>query len=103
MERIRKTSLLRSKRGDHYIALDFKGRSITDDLSNCFTFSCTNKQVLSENTKIPYHRLVYVFTKQGKVCLIENDHIIIKAEIHFKGRQIGGLRNPKLLIRRNNY
>lgn len=85
------------------MVLDLGGKTLADDLSENLTFSCTNKRILSYYTKIKYDRLVYVFTRLKKNVLIENDNFIIKSNVLFKGNQIGGLRNPKLLIRGNNY
>ena len=86
-----------------YSVLSLGGNSVTDDISYSLTFSCTNKKVLARTTEIPYNRLVYIFTKLKKTFLIENDYIIIKSTTLYKGNQIGGLRNPKLLIRGNSY
>lgn len=93
----------RENYGERYSVLSLGGKSITDDLGDCLTFSCTNKKILAKNTGISYNRLVYVFTRLKKTFLVENDNIIIKSTTLFKGNQIGGLRNNKLLIRGNNY
>jgi hypothetical protein len=90
-------------KSERYSVLSLGGRNITDDISENLTFSCTNKRVLAKNTGIPYNRLVYIFTRLKKTFLVENDNVIIKSTLLFKGRQIGGLRNPKLLIRGNNF
>jgi hypothetical protein len=50
-------------RGEYYSVLSLGGKSITDDLSECLTFSCTNKKILAKNTGIAYNRLVYIFTR----------------------------------------
>ena len=89
-------------RTERYSVLSLGGLGLTDDLGDCLTFSCTNKKVLAMNTEIPYNRLVYIFTRLKKSCLIENDYIIIKSTTLYKGNQIGGLRNRKLLVRGNN-
>lgn len=86
-----------------YSVLSLGGKLITDDISDNLTFSCTNKKVLAKNTGIKYDRLVYIFTRLKKTFLIENDNIIIKTNLLYKGNQIGGLKNPKLLIRGNSY
>jgi hypothetical protein len=88
---------------ERYSVLSLNGMSLSDDLSSNLTFSCTNKKILAEYTEIPYNRLVYIFTRLKKNCLIEHDNIIIKSTILYKGRQKGGLRNPRLLIRGNNF
>ena len=90
------------QRTEHYSVLSLGGKEITDDLSGSLTFSCTNKRILSRNTEIPYHRLVYIFTRLKRSFLIENDYIIIKSMTLYKGNQRGGLRNPMLLIRGKN-
>lgn len=95
--------LTKVNHGERYSVLSLGGKSITDDLSECLTFSCTNKQILSRNTEIGYNRLVYIFTRLKKTYLIENDFIIIKSTTLYKGNQIGGLRNPKLQMRGNSY
>ena len=89
--------------GERYSVLSLGGMSVLDNISESLTFSCTNKRILARNTEIPYNRLVYIFTKLKKTCLIENDYIIIKSTTLYKGNQIGGLRNPKLLMRGSNY
>ena len=88
---------------ERYSVLSLGGRGITDDISENLTFSCTNKKILAKNTGIKYNRLVYIFTRLKKTFLVENDNIIIKSTTLYKGRQRGGLRNPKLLIRGNSY
>ena len=90
----------RDRGGSHFMVIDLSGKSITDDLSENLTFSCTNKTVLSRNTDIPYHRLVEWFTKKDKSILIEGDNIIIRSKQHYKGNQPGGLRNLQF-VRRN--
>ena len=92
---------LRGDGSEFYSVLSLGGLLVTDDISGSLTFSCTNKKVLEKNTGIKYNRLVYIFTKLKKTCLIENDNIIIRSNTLYKGRQIGGLRNPKLLMRGN--
>jgi len=85
------------RRGNEFYSVLFLGdKDITDDLSDSFTFSCTNKRSLSKYTGIAYHRLVYLFTKLGKMFLIENGNMIIRSKTHFKGKQPGGIRNPRL-------
>jgi len=97
----------RIQHGEHgaerYSVLSLGGKSITDDISENLTFACTNKKILAKNTGISYDRLVYIFTRLKKTCLVENDNIIIKSTTLYKGNQRGGLRNPRLLIRRNSY
>jgi hypothetical protein len=88
--------------GERYSVLSLGGKSVSDDIGDSLTFSCTNKKILARNTDIPYDRLVYIFTRLKRTCLIENDYIIIKSTTLYKGNQIGGLRNYKLLNRGND-
>lgn len=94
---------IRGNGSEFYSVLSLGGLLVTDDISENLTFSCTNKKILEKNTGIKYNRLVYIFTKLKKSCLIENDNIIIRSNTLYKGNQIGGLRNPKLLMRGNSY
>ena len=100
---IKKRTREKRRGGEHYSVLILAGKNIMDDISKNPTFSCTNKKTLSENTGIGYHRLVYIFTKLEKKFLIENDNVIIRSNVLFKGKQIGGLRNLKLSRRGNDY
>ena len=86
----------RDKGGSHFMVLDLNGKGLGDDLSENLTFSCTNKQVLSRNTGIAYHRLVYWFTDLDKSVMVDGDNLIIRSRSHYKGNQPGGLRNLKL-------
>ena len=58
--------------------------------------TCTNKMVLSEMTGIDRDRLAYVFIRKKKNIYIGKDFIIFKADVLYKGRQEGGLRNPSM-------
>jgi len=99
----RKRVISGENRTERFSVLSLGGKTLMDDLSDNLTFSCTNKRALAYNTGIPYNRLVYLFTRLKRTFLVENDHIIIRSTILFKGNQKGGLRNPQLLIRGNNY
>ena len=46
---------------------------------------------------------VYIFTKRKKKVWIENGLFIIKSGRFVKGGQIGGIRNPALFKRGNDY
>lgn len=81
------------------MVLDLNGKGLGDDLSEQLTFSCTNKMVLSRNTGIAYHRLVYWFTDLDKSVMLDGTNLVIKSRSHYKGRQPGGLRNLKLIRR----
>lgn len=91
----------RDKGGSHFMVLDLNGLTLNDDLSENLTFSCTNKRVLSKNTDIAYHRLVYWFSKKDKTVMVENGNLIIRARNHYKGNQPGGSNNPNF-VRRGN-
>ena len=81
------------------MVLDLNGKGLGDDLSEQLTFSCTNKMVLSRNTGIAYHRLVYWFTDLDKSVMVDGNNLVIRSRSHYKGRQPGGLRNLKLIRR----
>lgn len=89
-------STTKSKSGNYYLVILLRDKSITDDLNDCLIVSCTNKNVLSEISGIPYHRLVYVFTKLHKNVLHEDGVFIVKSNLTYKGKQVGGLRNKDL-------
>ena len=89
----------RDRGGSHFMVLDLNGKGLGDDLSEQLTFSCTNKMVLSRNTGIAYHRLVYWFTDLDKSVMVDGTNLVIKSRSHYKGRQPGGLRNLKLIRR----
>lgn len=92
----------RDRGGSHFMVLDLNGMSLADDLSENMVFSCTNKTVLSKNTGIAYHRLVYWFTHLDKSVMLSDGNLILRSKSHYKGNQPGGLRNLHLL-RRNSY
>jgi hypothetical protein len=92
----------RDRGGSHFMVLDLNGMTLSDDLSSNLVFSCTNKQVLSRNTGIPYHKLVYWFTKQDKSVMLDGNNLVLRSRTHFKGKQPGGLKNLGF-IRRNSY
>lgn len=91
----------RDKGGSRFMVLDLNGKGLEDDLSENMVFSCTNKRVLSKNTGIGYHRLVYWFTKLNKNVMKEKGNLILRSKLHFKGNQPGGIRNKRL--RNNDY
>jgi hypothetical protein len=84
-----------------YMVVDLDGKTLVDDLESCLKITCSNKSALSKATGIRYYRLVYVFRKQGRSVLIENDKLILKSRVYYKGSQPGGFR-PKMVMRNNN-
>lgn len=82
------------------MVLDLNGLGLGDDLSENLTFSCTNKRVLSQNTGIEYHRLVYWFSKKDKTVLVEGGNLIIRSRNHYKGNQPGGIKNLQFIRNR---
>ena len=101
--KIRNRGHNRDRGGSHFMVLDLDGKTLSDDLSEQLTFSCTNKQVLSRNTGVPYHRLVYWFSKLDKTVMIDGTNLIIRSRSHTKGKQPGGVRNLKFVRRGNDY
>ena len=93
----------RDKGGSHFMVLDLNGKGLGDDLSENLTFFCTNKQVLSRNTGIAYHRLVYWFSRLDKTVMLNGNDLILRSRSHEKGNQPGGLRNLKFVRRGNDY
>ena len=91
----------RDRGGSHFMVLDLNGKGLADDLSEQLTFSCTNKTVLSRNTGIAYHRLVYWFTDLDKSVMVNGNDLIIRSKSHYKGRQPGGFK--KTTIRARDY
>ena len=87
----------RSKKGGIYSVLILAGVDLTGDLSDCLVVSCTNKRSLVEITGINYDRLTYVFTRKGQTVLYENDCLILRSNMLYKGRQAGGNRGGKVL------
>jgi hypothetical protein len=83
------------------MVLDLNGKSLSDDLSEQLTFSCTNKAVLSRNTGIAYHKLVYWFTDLDKSVMVNGTDLVIRSKTHYKGNQPGGFK--KTTIRSRNY
>lgn len=86
-----------------YMVVDLNGKSVGDDLSECLKITCSNKKALSIATGIRYYRLVYVFKRQERSYLVENDKLILKSDTYYKGSQPGGLRDQKLDIRKDGY
>ena len=86
-----------------YMVVDLNGKSVSDDLSECLKITCSNKKALSIATGIRYYRLVYVFKRQKRSYLVENDRLILKSEIYYKGSQPGGLQNKKMVTRGNDF
>lgn len=82
------------------------GKSIGDDLDDCLKITCSNKKALSIATGIRYFRLVYAFRKpkegKGRSYLIENDMLILKSDVYYKGSQPGGFRARMIEIRNTN-
>ena len=87
--------------GADYTVIDLGGRMPGDDLNECLKARCTNKLMLESMTGIPYHRIVYLFTKKRISYLVERGHMIIRTNTVYKGKQPGGLRN-KGMVRRGN-
>jgi hypothetical protein len=84
-----------------YMVVHLNGLSVGDDLEGCLKICCSNKKALSVATGIRYYRLVYVFKRQKRSYLVENDMLILKSEVYYKGSQPGGLQNKKLVMRGN--
>ena len=89
-------------KGEIYCVLDLGGKDIKDDIGGNLVFSCTNKRIVERNTGIAYHRMVYVFTKLKRNVLMEKGYLILRSRNHYKGKQLGGIRNKKLFIRGNS-
>jgi hypothetical protein len=87
---------MKSKKGRIYSGVLLDGKNLNDDLRDCLTVSCTNMKSLAEMTDIEYDRLVYVFTRLGRPCLLEGKWFIICTSLLYKGKQSGGLRNKGL-------
>jgi len=86
-----------------YMVVDLNGKSVGDDLSECLKITCSNKKALSVATGIRYYRLVYVFKRQKRSYLVENDKMILMSEIYYKGSQPGGLQNQKVVAKVSGY
>lgn len=101
MVKIRNRGMNRDRGGSRFMVLDLNGKGLGDDLGDNLVFSCTNKRVLSRNTGISYHRLVYWFTKRDKSVMVDGDNLILRSKLHYKGCQPGGLRNLRFVRRVN--
>jgi len=88
---------MKSKKGEIYTVLVLGTAKLGEDLRDCLVVSCTNKKSLSGISGLPYDRLTYVFTRKGMNVLEENGCLILRSGSLYKGRQIGGIRNKKLL------
>lgn len=81
---------MRTRKGTIYVVVVLGPDGLTGNLDDMLTTSCTNKFVLSELTGISRDRLAYLFTRQGKKAIIEKDHLIIRVDHIYQGRQVGG-------------
>lgn len=90
-----------------YMVVHLNGKSLGDDLDGCLKITCSNKRALSQATGIRYYRLVYAFKKpkegKGRSYLVENDMLILKSELYYKGSQPGGFREKMIEIRSTNF
>ncbi|MDD5356048.1 MAG: hypothetical protein PHY56_05900 [Candidatus Omnitrophica bacterium] len=84
-----------------YTVVDLGEKKLGDDLEDCMKVRCTNKLMLEQITGIPYHRLVYLFTKKRKTYVVERGSMIIRTSLVYKGKQPGGIRNKGLYGRGN--
>lgn len=92
--------------GANYTIVDLEGIDMDTklrdlDLDEKLGIICTNKTAVEMATKIPYHRIEYLFLRKNKRFVIENNHMIIKTKTVYKGNQPGGLRNPNMIKRGN--
>jgi hypothetical protein len=76
-----------------YMVIDLNGKSVGDDLNDCLKITCSNKKAVSVASGIRYNRVVYAFMKQKKSYLVENDKLILKSDVYYKGSQPGGFRH----------
>ena len=86
-----------------YMVVDLNGKTLDDDLEGCLKIACSNKMALSRATGIRYYRLVYVFKRQGRSYLVENDKLILKSGVYYKGSQPGGFKRALVSIRNDIY
>jgi hypothetical protein len=91
----------RKDTGGYYAVIELGEKSIGEDLENCFKVLCTNKVAVSGTTGIKYHRLVYLFVKKRRSFVVENNHLIIKFSMLYKGNQVGNI-NPDVYKRGND-
>ena len=73
-----------------YTAIILDSGTRIDELEGCMFFTCTNKIVLSRLTGIKFDRLVYIFTKLKRKTLYEDNILILRSEVMYKGKQQGG-------------
>ena len=94
---------MKQKKTNTYTVITIGENILTEDMSNYLIVSCSNQKVVERITGISENKLVYNFTKLKKKSLREKGYFIIKTDLTYKGEQEGGLRNPALLQRGNNY